>query len=167
MDVSTEEDTVRQKITPCLWFDDNAEEAINFYVSIFKNSEILHVQRYSEAGPGVPGTVMAISFRLDGQEFEAINGGPYFKFTEAISFAIDCESQEEVDELWGKLIEGGEPGQCGWLKDKYGLSWQVVPKILYEMLQDPDPARVTHVTQALYQMTKINIAKLQQAYDQA
>jgi predicted 3-demethylubiquinone-9 3-methyltransferase (glyoxalase superfamily) len=119
MDVSKEEDTVRPKITPCLWFDDSAEEAINFYVSIFKNSEILHVQRYTEAGPGVPGTVLAISFRLDGQEFEAINGGPYFKFTEAISFAIDCESQEEVDELWEKLTEGGEPSQRGWLKDKY------------------------------------------------
>ena len=167
MDVSKGEDTVRQKITPYLWFDDNAEEVINFYVSIFKNSEIFHIQHYTEAGPRVPGTVLAISFRLDGQEFEAINGGPHFKFTEVISFAIDCGSQEEVDQLWEKLTESGEPSQCGWLKDRFGLSWQVVPAILYEMLQDPDPERATRVTQALYQMNQIDIAKLQQAYDQA
>ncbi len=123
MDVSEEEDTVKQKITPFLWFDDNAEEAANFYVSIFNNSEILHIQRFSEAGPGVPGSIMAISFRLEELEFAALNGGPYFKFTEAISFAIHCESQEEVDELWEKLTEGGEPSQCGWLKDKFGLTW--------------------------------------------
>lgn len=155
-----------QKITPFLWFDNNAEEAANFYVSIFKNSEILSINRYGEAGPGAAGTVMTVSFRLNGQDVVALNGGPHFKFSEAFSFAIDCESQKEVDTLWEKLSEGGEPGPCGWLKDKFGLSWQVVPTVLYEMLQDPHRERANRVTQALYQMSKIDIAKLQQAYDQ-
>lgn len=155
-----------QKITPFLWFDDNAEEAMNFYVSIFKNSEVLSINRYGDAGPGAAGTVMTTTFRLDGQEFMALNGGPHFKFTEAISFFIDCESQEEVDELWQKLSEGGETSQCGWLKDKFGLSWQVVPSVLDEMLQDPDRERANRVMQAMLQMTKIDIAKLKQAYEQ-
>ena len=155
------------KIRPFLWFDDNAEEAMNFYVSIFKNSEILSVSRWGEAGPGPAGTVMSATFRLDGQEFMALNAGPHFKFTEAISFFIDCESQEEVDELWEKLSEGGETSQCGWLKDKFGLSWQVIPSILGELMQDPDPERADRVMQAMLQMTKIDIAKLEHAYTQA
>jgi predicted 3-demethylubiquinone-9 3-methyltransferase (glyoxalase superfamily) len=136
-------------------------------VSIFKNSEILSVSRNGEAGPGAAGTVMSATFRLDGQEFMALNAGPHFKFTEAISFFIDCESQEEVDELWEKLSEGGETSQCGWLKDKFGLSWQVIPSILGELLQDPDPERANRVMQAMLQMTKIDIAKLLHAYEQA
>ena len=155
------------KITPFLWFDDKAEEATNFYVSIFKNSEVLSINRYGDAGPGAKGTVMTTSFRLDGQEFEAFNGGPHFKFTEAISFVIDCQSQEEVDELWEKLSEGGETSQCGWLKDKFGLSWQVIPSVLIEMLQDEDPERASRVMQAMLQMTKIDIPTLKQAYEQA
>jgi predicted 3-demethylubiquinone-9 3-methyltransferase (glyoxalase superfamily) len=155
-----------QKITPFLWFDDNAEEAVDFYVSIFNNSEVLSISRYGEAGPRAAGSVMTISFRLDGQEFVALNGGPEFKFTEAVSFAIACASQEEVDVLWEKLSEGGETSVCGWLKDKYGLSWQVVPTVLYELLLDEDRERANRVMQAMLQMTKIDIAKLQQAYEQ-
>ena len=158
---------MNQKIRPFLWFDDNAEEAMNFYVSVFKNSEILSVSRYGEAGPGDAETVMSGTFRLDGQEFLALNGGPHFTFTEAISFFIDCESQEEVDELWEKLSEGGETSQCGWLKDKFGLSWQVIPSVLGELLQDPDPERANRVMQAMLQMTKIDIAKLEQAAERA
>jgi predicted 3-demethylubiquinone-9 3-methyltransferase (glyoxalase superfamily) len=156
-----------QKIRPFLWFDDKAEEAMNFYVSIFKNSEILSVSRNGEAGPGAAGTVMSETFRLDGQEFMALNAGPHFTFTEAISFFIDCESQEEVDELWEKLSEGGETSQYGWLKDKFGLSSQVIPSILGELLQDPDPERANRVMQAMLQLTKIDIAKLLHAYEQA
>lgn len=152
-----------QKITPFLWFDDNAEEATNYYVSIFKNSEVLSVNRT----PGVEGKVMGTSFRLDGQEFMALNGGPHFKFTEAISLYIDCTSQDEVDELWEKLSAGGEPGRCGWLKDKYGLSWQVIPSVLGTLLQDPDREKAGRVMEAMMQMTKIDIAKLKQAYAQA
>jgi predicted 3-demethylubiquinone-9 3-methyltransferase (glyoxalase superfamily) len=155
-----------QKITPFLWFDSQAEEAANFYVSIFENSEILSANRYGEAGPGTAGTVMTVSFRLDGQEFTALNGGPEFSFTEAVSFVIDCDSQAEVDRLWDALTEGGEPGPCGWLKDKFGLSWQVVPRVLMEMMEDPDPARANRVMQAMLQMGKIEIAKLQEAYAQ-
>ena len=166
VDASREGYTVTQKITPFLWFDDNAEEATNFYVSIFKNSEVLSISRYGEAGPGPEGTVMTTSFRLDGQEFIALNGGPQFKFTEAISFVIDCESQDEVDELWEKLSDGGEPGPCGWLKDKFGLSWQVVPSVLGEMLQDEDRERANRVMQAMLRMTKIDIAELERAYEQ-
>ena len=158
---------MNRKITPFLWFDDKAEEATNFYVSIFKNSEILSVNRYGPAGPGPEGTVMTTSFRLDGLGFMALNGGPEFKFTEAVSFYIDCESQEEVDYFWDRLTEGGEPGPCGWLKDKFGLSWQVIPSTLGELLQDPDRERAGRVMQAMLQMGKIDVAKLQQAYDQA
>ena len=155
-----------QKITPYLWFDSNAEEAINFYVSIFENSEILAISRYGEAGPGPEGSVLTASFRLGEQEFLALNGGPHFTFTEAISFLIECTSQEEVDDFWGKLTEGGEPSQCGWLKDRFGLSWQVIPTILGEMLRDEDAGKAGRVMQAMLQMTRIDIAKLQEAYDQ-
>jgi len=154
-----------QKITPFLWFDNNAEEAMNFYVSIFKNSRVLSVTRYGEAGPGPKGTVMTAAFQLDGQEFIALNGGPQFIFTEAISFSVDCKTQEEVDELWEKLSEGGEKSRCGWLKDKYGLSWQVNPTVLGEMLQDKDPEKSKRVMEAMLQMDKIDIKRLEQAYD--
>ncbi len=154
-----------QKITPFLWFDNQAEEATNFYVSIFKNSEVHSINRIGSSGPEDEGTVMTTSFRLDGQEFMALNGGPHFKFTEAVSFFIDCDSQEEVDDLWTKLSDGGETSQCGWLKDKFGLSWQVVPSALGEMLQDPDRVKADRVLQAMLQMSKIDIAKLRQAYD--
>jgi len=154
------------KITPCLWFDDNAEEAVNFYVSIFKNSKILSVARYGEAGPRPEGMVMTMTFQLDGQEFMALNGGPEFKFTEAISFYVNCKTQAEVDELWEKLSAGGEEVQCGWLKDKFGLSWQIVPAILGELLGDKDAGKAARVMQAMLQMKKIDIAGLQRAYEQ-
>ena len=153
-----------QKIKPFLWFDNNAEEAAEFYVSIFKNSEILDVHRYGEAGPGPAGTAMIVAFTLDGEEFIALNCDPHVTFTEAISFAIDCQSQEEVDALWEKLSAGGEPGVCGWLKDKYGLSWQVTPAEVIAMLQDEDPAKANRVMAAVMQMTKIDIAKARAAY---
>jgi len=156
-----------QKVTPFLWFDNQAEEAMNFYVSLFKNSKVLSVSRYGEGGPGPQGTVMTATFQLDGQEFMALNGGPYFKFTEAISLFVNCETQEEVDELWEKFSEGGEVQQCGWLKDRYGLSWQIVPTALSEMLGDPDPKKAQSVMQAMLQMTKIDIAALRRAYDAA
>lgn len=155
-----------QKITPYLWFDDNAEEAVNFYVSVFKNAKIGSVMRYGDAGPGPKGKVMTMTFELEGLEFVALNGGPYFKFTEAISLFVNCESQAEVDELWAKLTEGGEPGQCGWLKDKYGLSWQIVPQALMDMMQDPDPEKSRRVTEAMLKMSKIDIAALRRAYEQ-
>jgi predicted 3-demethylubiquinone-9 3-methyltransferase (glyoxalase superfamily) len=155
-----------QKITPFLWFDNQAEEAMNFYVSIFKNSKVLGVVRYGEAGPGSKGSVMTAKFELEGQEFVGLNGGPHFKFTEAVSFAIDCETQEEVDYFWEKLLDGGTESQCGWLKDKYGLSWQVVPTILVKLLQNKDAERSQRVMKAIMQMKKIDIATLQQAYDQ-
>ena len=155
-----------QQISPFLWFDDQAEEAARFYVSIFKNSKILGVTRYGEAGPGPRGSVMTVTFELGGQEFIALNGGPHFKFTEAISFSVDCKTQEEVDELWRRLSEGGEERQCGWLKDKYGLSWQINPTILGEMLSDPDPAKSKRVMEAMLKMKKIDIGRLKQAYDQ-
>ena len=155
-----------QKITPFLWFDNQAEEAANFYTSIFKNSKVGNVARYGEAGPGPEGSVMTVSFQLEGQEFTALNGGPAFKFTEAISFFVDCKSQEEVDELWEKLSAGGEEGPCGWLKDKFGLSWQIVPTLLIEMLNDPDPEKARRVTKAMLQMKKIDIPTLEQAYEQ-
>jgi predicted 3-demethylubiquinone-9 3-methyltransferase (glyoxalase superfamily) len=155
-----------QKITPFLWFDKHAEEAMNFYVSIFKNSEIGTVTRYGDAGPGPRGTVMTATFQLDGLEFIALNGGPHFKFTEAISFHVNCESQAEVDELWDKLSAGGEKGQCGWLKDKFGVSWQIIPTALGKLLGDKDRARAGRVMQAMLQMTRIEIDKLRQAYDQ-
>jgi predicted 3-demethylubiquinone-9 3-methyltransferase (glyoxalase superfamily) len=155
-----------QKITPFLWFDANAEEAINFYTSLFKNSKIVSVSRYGEGGPGEAGTVMTATFTLNGQEFMALNGGPQFKFTEAISFFVNCETQEEVDELWEKLSEGGEKGQCGWLKDKFGVSWQIVPTALGELLGDKDPEKSKRVLEAMLQMHKIDIEKLKQAYEQ-
>ena len=156
-----------KKITPFLWFDNQAEEAMNFYVSIFKNSKVLNVTRYGEAGPGPKGTVMTATFELNGQEFTALNGGPaHYHFTEAISFYVDCETQGEVDELWAKLAKGGEEGPCGWLKDKYGLSWQIVPSALPKMLNDPDPAKSQRVMQAMLKMSKIDTKVLQQAYDQ-
>ena len=155
-----------KKITPFLWFDDQAEEAMNFYVSIFKNSKILNISRYGDDMPGPKGKVITATFVLDGQEFMALNGGPSFKFTEAISLFVNCETQEEVDGLWEKLTEGGEEVQCGWLKDKYGMSWQIVPTILGELMSDPDPVRAQRVTQAMLKMKKIEIAGLQQAYEQ-
>ena len=155
-----------QKITPFLWFDDKAEEAANFYTSIFKNSKIGSVSRYGEAGPRPKGTAMTVSFQLEGQEFTALNGGPEFNFTEAISFYVNCETQQEVDELWGKLTKGGEEGPCGWLKDKYGVSWQIIPRVLPEMLQDKDPEKANRVMQAMLQMKKIDIAGLKRAYEQ-
>ena len=156
-----------QKITTFLWFDNQAEEAMNFYVSLFKNSKVLDVTRYGDAGPGPAGTVMSATFQLEGQEFMALNGGPEYKFTEAISLFVNCETQEEVDKLWNKLSEGGEEGPCGWLKDKYGLSWQIIPTALGRMLGDPDPAKSQNVMKAMLQMGKIDIKALQQAYDQA
>jgi predicted 3-demethylubiquinone-9 3-methyltransferase (glyoxalase superfamily) len=153
------------KITPFLWFDDKAEEAMNFYVSIFKNSKVGNVTRYGDAGPGPKGTVMSATFQLDGQDFFALNGGPLFKFTEAISFFVNCETQDEVDELWEKLTAGGGTAQrCGWLKDKYGLSWQIIPKALGEMLGDKDPKKSQRVMQAMLQMNKIDIQRLKEAY---
>lgn len=154
-----------QKITPFLWFDSEAEEAMNFYVSVFRNSKVLSVTRYGDAGPGSKGKVMIAKFALNGQEFLALNGGPQFRFTEAISLHISCESQQEVDELWAKLSEGGEEGQCGWLKDRFGLSWQVVPTILGKLLGDKDPKKSKRVMEAMLQMKKIDIPRLQQAYD--
>lgn len=152
------------KITPFLWFDHNAEEAANFYVSVFKNSKILNVSRYGDAGPGPKGTVLTVKFQLDGEEFIALNGGPRFKFTEAISFVIDCQTQEEIDHYWEKLSAGGSESQCGWLKDKFGLSWQVVPTALGRMMQDKDPVKSERVMKALLQMTKLDLARLQEAY---
>jgi predicted 3-demethylubiquinone-9 3-methyltransferase (glyoxalase superfamily) len=157
-----------QKITPWLWFDTEGEEAANFYTSVFKNSKVVEVTRYGEAGPRPAGTVMTVSFVLDGQEFVALNGGPDFKFNEAVSFLVNCETQEEVDEYWAKLTaDGGEPGPCGWLKDKYGLSWQIVPSALNELLNDPDPGRSQRAMKAMLQMSKIEIAALRKAADGA
>ena len=155
-----------QKITPFLWFDNNAEEAVNFYISIFKNSKTGAIRRYGDAGPGPKGSVMTVAFQLNGQDFVALNGGPVFKFTEAISFYVNCETQEEVDELWEKLLAGGQESQCGWLKDKFGLSWQIIPGILIDLLGDKDPAKAQRVMQAMLQMRKIDINKLKQAAEQ-
>ena len=156
-----------QKITPFLWFDGKAEEAMNFYVSIFKNSKVGYVTRYGEVGPGPAGTVMSATFQLDGQDFFALNGGPQFKFTPAVSFFVNCETQQEVDELWEKLSAGGRKDRCGWLQDKYGLSWQIVPSVLGKLLQDKDPEKAKRVMQAMMKMDKLDIQGLQQAYDQA
>ena len=156
-----------QKITPCLWFDTEGEEAANFYTAIFKNSSILEVSRYGEAGPRPAGTVMVVSFELDGQEFTALNGGPEFTFNEAVSFQVNCESQQEVDDFWDRLCEGGEPGPCGWLKDKYGVSWQIIPTALNELLNDPDPDKSQRAMKAMLQMGKIDIEALRQAADEA
>lgn len=157
-----------QKITPFLWFDNNAEDAINFYISVFNNSRIISVSRYGEGGPMPAGLLMSATFELEGQQFMALNAGPQFKFTEAISFYVDCKTQAEVDELWAKLTaDGGEEAPCGWLKDKFGLSWQIIPSILGELLNDPDPVKAQNVMNAMLQMKKIEIDKLQQAYELA
>lgn len=154
-----------QKITPFLWFNDQAEEAMNFYISIFKNSKVINVSRCGDAGPGPKGSVLTATFELNGQKFIALNGGPQFNFSEAISFLINCKTQKEIDDLWEKLSAGGTKSRCGWLKDKFGLSWQVIPTALAEMLQDKDPARSKRVMQAMLQMDKIDIAQLKQAYE--
>ena len=153
----------RHKITTFLWFDNNAEEAVNFYVSIFKNSRIQATTRYGEIGPGPKGTVMTIAFELDGQEFTALNGGPQFKFTEAVSLVVHCKTQEEVDYFWEKLSEGGEKIECGWLKDKYGLAWQIVPNVLFELLEQSDEQKSQRVMKAMMQMKKLDIQGLKQA----
>jgi len=155
-----------QKITPFLWFDKQAEEAARFYTSIFESAKIVSLTRYGEAGPGPRGSVMTVAFQLDGQEFVALNGGPQFKFTEATSFVVNCDTQEEVDRFWEKLSEGGQEVQCGWLKDRYGLSWQIVPVVLSQMLQDKDPQKSQRVMKALLQMKKIDIGRLKKAYEQ-
>jgi predicted 3-demethylubiquinone-9 3-methyltransferase (glyoxalase superfamily) len=153
-----------QKITPCLWFDGKAEEAMNFYMSIFKAGKIVNIMRFGEAGPGPAGSVMAATFELDSQTFLALKGGPQFSFTPAISMFVTCETQAEVDAFWEKLSAGGEAQQCGWLKDKYGVSWQIVPAVLGEMLQDKDAARAGRVMQAMLTMGKIDIDRLKEAY---
>ena len=155
------------KMFPCLWFDHQAEEAMIFYTSIFKNSKIGEISRYGDAGPMPKGTVLTATFQLDGQDFMALNGGPAFHFTPAISLFVNCETQAEVDELWQKLSAGGEESQCGWLTDKYGVSWQIVPTVLGQLMQDPDPEKARRVTEAMLKMRKLDIAKLKQAYNQA
>ena len=152
-----------QKIHSMLWFDKQAEEAANFYVSVFKNSKIRSITRNNEANFDAPGTVLVVDFVLDGVDFSALNGGPNFKFTEAVSFVIDCGTQDEVDYYWDKLLEGGQPSACGWLKDKYGLSWQVVPRRLLELIQDKDKARATRVMQAMMKMVKIDLKTIEEA----
>ena len=152
-----------QRITPFLWFENQAEEAAKFYTSIFKNSKITGLSRYSDAGPGPKGSVMTIGFDLDGLQFTALNGGPVFKFTEAVSFVVHCDTQEEVDHYWSRLTAGGKEVQCGWLKDKYGLSWQIVPNALIRLITDPDAAKAQRVAKAVMQMVKLDIAKLEAA----
>jgi predicted 3-demethylubiquinone-9 3-methyltransferase (glyoxalase superfamily) len=154
-----------QKIRPFLWFDSNAEEAMNFYTSVFKNSKMGQVRRYGDAGPGPKGSVMSGTFQIEGQEFMVLNGGPHFKFTPAISFFVNCETQEEVDELWDKLSAGGEHMQCGWLKDKFGVSWQIIPKALGELLGDKDPEKSQRVLKAMMNMVKIDVEGLSRAYE--
>lgn len=156
-----------KKITPFLWFDGNAEEAANFYISIFKNSKMGKISRYGDAGPGPKGSVMSVTFQIEGQEFFALNGGPQFKFTPAISFFVNCETQAEVDDLWEKLSAGGHTDRCGWLQDKFGLSWQIIPTVLGQLLGDKDPQRAKRAMQAMLQMTKIDIEKLQHAAAEA
>jgi predicted 3-demethylubiquinone-9 3-methyltransferase (glyoxalase superfamily) len=153
------------KIAPFLWFNNQAEEAANFYASVFPNSKIVNVSRYGEAGPGPKGSVMTVDFELDGQRVTALNGGPEFKFTEAISLHVDCKTQEEVDRYWQKLSEGGSPGPCGWLKDRYGLSWQIIPSTLGQLLNDPDRKKANRVMEAMLKMKKIDIAGLKKAYE--
>ena len=159
------QETRIQKITPFLWFNDNAEEAVNFYISIFKNARIERIARYGDAGPGPKGTVMIVDFQLEGQPFIALNGGPEYTFTPAISFLVNCATQQEIDDLWEKLTAGGEEVACGWLKDRYGVSWQIVPTVLGDLMQDRDPEKAQRVTQALFQMKKIDIKTLQEAYE--
>ena len=152
-----------QKINTFLWFNDKAEEAANFYISIFKNSKILNIARYGDAGPGPKGSVMTVTFQIEGQEFIALNGGPHYSFTPAISLLVNCENQAEVDDLWSKLTAGGKEVQCGWLQDKYGLSWQIVPKAFFELMRDKDAAKSQRVFKAMMQMTKLDIDVLKQA----
>lgn len=154
-----------QKITPYLWFDGQAEDAANYYASVFKNSRVVDVKRYGEAGPLPEGTVMTVTFEIEGQEFVGLNGGPGFKFNESISFHVSCQSQEEVDDLWDRLGEGGEHGPCGWLNDKFGVSWQIVPTALGELLDDPDPGKSARVMKAMLRMRKIEIQGLRDAYE--
>ncbi len=156
-----------QRITPFLWFDREAEEAAHFYTSIFPNSKIVKLVRFSAAGPGPAGSVMTVKFELDGMPFVALNGGPHFKFTEAVSFVVNCQTQDEVDAYWEKLAAGGAEVQCGWLKDKFGLSWQIVPTVLPELLSDPDPKKAPAVMKALMAMKKLDIRALKAAYDNA
>ena len=156
-----------QKITPFLWFDNQAEEAVNFYVSLFKNSKINTVKHYGDAGPGPKGSVMIVTFQLEGQDFIALNGGPTFKFTPALSLYVDCETQEEVDQLWEKLSDGGRKDRCGWLQNKYGLSWQIIPRALQQLMGDPDAKKSASVMQAMLQMDKIDIEALRRAYEKA
>jgi predicted 3-demethylubiquinone-9 3-methyltransferase (glyoxalase superfamily) len=158
---------VEQKIIPNLWFDTEAEEAANFYISVFKNSRIVNVAHYTDVGPGEPGTVMTVEFDLDGHRFVGINGGPQFQFDEAVSFQISCETQDEVDYYWERLTEGGEESQCGWLKDRYGLSWQVVPTGMEEVFSDPDPERAKRAMKAMLEMRKLDIEALRSAADGA
>ena len=158
---------MHQKIIPNLWFDTDAEDAANFYITVFKNSRIVSVAKYPEGSPGEPGTVMTVEFELDGQRFVGINGGPQFTFDEAVSFQITCETQEEIDYYWDKLSEGGSEGPCGWLKDRFGLSWQVVPSGMAELFDDPDPTRAERAMRALLQMGKLDIAALRSAADGA
>ena len=154
-----------QPIAPCLWFNGNAEEAANYYVSVFKDAEVVHVDRCSDVGPDPEAPVVFIEFRINGQPFQAINGGPEFTFNEAVSFAIECADQREVDYYWDTLTDGGEPGPCGWLKDRYGVSWQVVPRVLNELLRDPDRARAGQAMRRMLQMTKLDVAELRAAFD--
>jgi len=154
-----------QRISPCLWFDNQAEEAVNFYLSIFKNSKIKTMTRYGDVGPGPKGSVMVVAFELDGVEFIALNGGPVFKFNEAVSLSISCRSQAEVDHYWSKLTAGGAEGQCGWLKDKYGVSWQVVPLQLTELMASTDSPRVKRMTETMFKMKKLDIATLEKAFN--
>jgi predicted 3-demethylubiquinone-9 3-methyltransferase (glyoxalase superfamily) len=155
-----------QKITPFLWFDNQAEEAANFYVSIFPNSSVGKISRYTDVGPGPKGSAMTVSFELEGQPFTALNGGPHFKFNNAVSFVVHCENQEEVDRYWERLSEGGKEIQCGWLTDKFGLAWQIVPQAFLAMVQDPDRAKVNRAMKAMMKMTKLDIAELEKAYRQ-
>ena len=154
-----------QKIATCLWFDGKAEEAVNFYTSVFKDSKVGNVARYGDAGPGPKGSVMTATFEIEGREFMALNGGPMFKFTPAISFVVNCKTQDEVDDYWNKLLEGGAPQQCGWLTDKFGVSWQIVPTALGEMMLDKDPAKAKRVMEAMLKMVKLDIKALKQAYE--
>jgi predicted 3-demethylubiquinone-9 3-methyltransferase (glyoxalase superfamily) len=154
-----------QKITPCLWFDGQAEEAMNFYVSIFKDSKVGTVSRYGDAGPGPKGSVMVVTFQLEGQELMGLNGGPQYTFSPAISFMVNCKTQDEVDHLWEKLSAGGQIQQCGWLQDKFGVSWQIVPTALMELMRDKDPAKSKRVMEAMLKMTKLDVEQLKRAYD--
>jgi predicted 3-demethylubiquinone-9 3-methyltransferase (glyoxalase superfamily) len=156
-----------QKITPFLWFDNQAEEAVNFYISLFKNSKVNTTKRYGDAGPGRKGSVMIVSFQLEGQDFIALNGGPSFKFTPALSLYVDCETQDEVDQLWEKLSAGGRKDRCGWLQDKYGLSWQIIPRALQQLMGDPDPNKSASVMKAMLRMDKIDIEALKRAHEKA